>query len=125
MTFKIEITAEGITSGGKPLPVGTKIEHPEAWRHCLTGFHSSTAIAKPVDKATRNKVAEELQKKQTKAENVKAQLQVRMNELATKLTVNDDGKFKRTAGGNISKASSTETVEIDNAEAYGIYPQVD
>lgn len=45
------------------LPVGTTIEHPDAWVHCLPGHLNSDPIAEPVDDEAKDRVAKEQAKR--------------------------------------------------------------
>lgn len=122
--YTIQITAKGQTSGGKPIPVGTIIKHPEAWRHCLRGFRNADPIAEPADDVTREKVGKATATRDRTAAANKAHLQSEVNRLAKKLPLDDDGNFKRTSAGKISKATAAEVNLIETAEAYGITPEV-
>lgn len=63
--MKIRLIAEADGKDGK-MPVGTEIEHPKAWVHCLPGFLNSRAIAEPIDDEANAKVAEELAKRNSR-----------------------------------------------------------
>lgn len=60
--MKVQLTTEADSTSGK-LPVGTEIDHPDAWMHCLPGFLNARAIAEPVDDEAKAKVNEEMKKR--------------------------------------------------------------
>ena len=118
----VRIIVDTAKSGGKPIPNGTLINHPEAWRHCLPGFRNSKPIAEPVDEETTKLVAEKLKRREARASVEKKNLQIAIDKLAAKLGL-EDGKFKRSKDGKkVLKASEAEQALVDTAAAYGIHP---
>lgn len=125
----IKITATGQTSGGKPLDVGTIIKDPLAWIHCIPGFRNAKPIAEPVGTVTQNKVAAELKKHGAKVDASRDATQAEVDRLAKVYKLDDSGDFLRTEGGSLvrrkgGKVNTADQAQADNAEAYGITPQV-
>jgi len=48
-----------------PFPIGTTLEHPMAWHHCVYGVGNSPPVAIPVDDECRRVVKERLQRRET------------------------------------------------------------
>jgi hypothetical protein len=46
-------------------PVGTTLEHPLAWMHCVYGTHNAPPVAEPADDECRRIVAKHLQKRES------------------------------------------------------------
>lgn len=69
--MKIRLIKEADSTDGK-LPVGTEIEHPKAWMHCLPGFLNSAPIAEPIDEEAKAKVASEMELRKARLREVPA-----------------------------------------------------
>jgi hypothetical protein len=52
-------------------PVGTILEHPSAWMHCVYGTHNTPPIAEPVDDECRRIVRQHLQRRETDVMNIR------------------------------------------------------
>ena len=118
---RIEIIAKGVTAKGKPLPVGSIVEHPEAWRHCLPGFRNAPPVAKPADDETAALVKEKEKARNTRQAVERRNLQKAIDKLSAKLGLKD-GQFDRTQTGKVRKATEAEQAMIDTAAEYGIHP---
>ena len=130
---KIKIIAEGQswdTDGNgtvEDLPVGTVLEHPDAWMHCLPGFRNSPPIAEPADDETRAQVDAYLKATAAHRNALAYQLQNQVNALAAdkrvKLQVLPNGDVARDSSGEIKgNLSQLQRHRLETALAYGIKP---
>lgn len=117
----VKIIVDTAKSAGKPLPKGTVIKHPEAWRHCMPGFRNSPPVAEPADAETKALVEKKLAAREKRATVVLKNLQTSIDKLAAKLGL-EDGQFKTNKAGKVVKASEAEQALIDTAASYGIVP---
>lgn len=52
-------------------PIGTTLEHPLAWMHCVYGDHNAPPVAVPVDDECKRIVRQHLQRRETDVENIR------------------------------------------------------
>lgn len=132
---KVRIIAEGQEwdpdgdGNIEPLPVGTEIEGPDAWRLCLRGFRNSPPIAEPADDATAEIVQSFVAARAPEKASILARMQSQLNALAnTKslgITWGADGQPKRDANGEIvGKLSNLQRHRIETALAYDLVPVI-
>lgn len=58
----------------RPIPAGTEIEHPDAWRLCLPGYRNAPPKAEPLDAPARQLVEEALSRREAGLRQLQAQL---------------------------------------------------
>lgn len=131
---KVRIIAEGLewdpANDGmiEPLPVGTELEHVDAWKLCLTGFRNAPPRAEPADAETKAKVDAFLKARAPVKSALRAQMQNQVNALAadpkTKLQLDSEGDLVRDAKGEImGNLTSLQRHRLETAESYGIVPK--
>lgn len=52
-------------------PVGTTLQHPRAWEHCVYQTHNTPPVAVPVDEECKRIVRHHMQRRETDVENIR------------------------------------------------------
>ncbi len=112
----------------EPLPVGTEIEHVDAWKLCLSGFRNAPPRAEPADEETKAKVDEFLKKRAPVKSALRSQMQNQVNAMGCdpkcKLQFDSEGDLVRDDKGEIKGTLTLlQRHRLETAESYGIVPK--